>query len=103
VRIGHARCAEILFDAWQLPRQIVIAATFHHDPLAAPEAERELAALTHLGVQLAIEAGFVYPLEPMPLATPREPLLELLGLSPEALESIVGQLPEQVLLISEVA
>jgi HD-like signal output (HDOD) protein len=103
VRIGHARCAEILFDTWQLPQEIVVAASFHHDPLAAPEPARVLATLTHLGVQLAIEAGFVHPLEPGPLAIAREPLLALLGLEAGALQAIADQLTEQVLLISEAA
>jgi hypothetical protein len=55
----------------------------------------------HLGVQLALEAGFTHPLEPRLLRLPREPLLKALNLEPDAVTSIMEGLSERVLLVTE--
>jgi HD-like signal output (HDOD) protein len=100
-RIGHEHCAEVIFDSWQLPRSIIIAVRHHHDPLSAPGPAREMAALVHLGVQLALDAGFAHALEPGPLAMSREPVLKLLQIEADALATISESLAERVHLLSD--
>jgi HD-like signal output (HDOD) protein len=103
VKIPHTRCAQVIFDSWQLPPLISLAALHHDDPNGAPGPVKELTALVHVGIQLAIEAGFTYPAEPRQLSVPREPLLRMLGIDPEAVAPIVERLPERVLLIADAA
>jgi hypothetical protein len=64
---------------------------------------RELTRIVHLGIQLAIEAGFTYPIEPRQFRVAREPLLQSLGIDPGVLQPIVAKLPERVLLVSDAA
>lgn len=101
VQVGHARCAEVVFDNWRLPQGIVHAARHHDDPAEAPGPARQLTTLVHLGVQLALEAGFTHPLEPRRLRIPRAPLLRSVGLTESIVEPIVANLPERVLLVVE--
>jgi HD-like signal output (HDOD) protein len=103
VKIPHTRCALVIFDNWQLPPSIALAALHHDDPHAAPGPVKELTALVHLGIQLAIEAGFTYPAEPRKMRVQREPLLRILGILPEALPPILERLPERVLLVADAA
>lgn len=103
VRVTHGRCAEVVFENWRLPQSIVVAAKHHDDPAQAPEAARDLATLVHLGVQLALEAGFTHPLEPRQLRIPREPLLKAMGLDEAAFGSIIEGLSERVHLMVEAA
>lgn len=100
VKVAHTRCAQVIFDAWRLPQSISLAALHHDDPSKAPGPAKEHATLVHLGIQLAIEAGFTYPCEPRQLRVAREPLLQSLGLDPEDIDPIVAQLPEQVHLMT---
>jgi HD-like signal output (HDOD) protein len=99
VRVGHARCAEVIFLDWRLPEAIVTAALHHEAPARAPPPSRELALLVHLGVQLALQAGFTHPLEPRPGRMARELMLHSLGVSEEHIASIVAGLPERVQLL----
>lgn len=101
VQVGHGRCAEVVFENWRLPQAITLAAKHHDDPSRAPGPARELATLVHLGVQLALEAGFTHPLEPRQLRIPRPPLLQQLGLQEDDVATIVEKLPERVLLVME--
>ncbi len=95
LRVGHEQCAAVLFEAWQLPAALVEAARHHHDPLAAPAAQRELAALVHLGDQLALACGATHALEP--LARQPEPApLALLGMDATDLDQVAAGLPERV-------
>jgi hypothetical protein len=55
----------------------------------------------HLGVQLALEAGFTHPLEPRKLRVAREPLLRSAGLPENIIEPIVAGLSERVLLVAD--
>jgi HD-like signal output (HDOD) protein len=103
VQVSHAHCAQVLFDAWQLPPAISLAARHHEDPATAPGPARELTTLVHLGIQLAIEAGFTHPLEPRQLRVPREPLIKSLQLEAAAIAQIVAELPERVLLLGGAA
>ena len=101
VQVSHGRCAEVVFENWRLPQAITLAARHHDDPSLAPAPARELATLVHLGVQLALEAGFTHPLEPRQMRIPRPPLLQQLGLRDEDVATIVEKLPERVLLVLE--
>lgn len=100
VRIGHAECARVVFEAWGLPALIINAVAFHHDPFAAPdEASRNLAALTYMGMQVALDAGFTHPLEPRPLPDLRAALCAHLGLDEQNMLATQARLTEQVLLL----
>jgi HD-like signal output (HDOD) protein len=103
VKVSHGRCAQVIFDSWQLPAAIGLAALHHDDPASAPGPVRELTRIVHLGIQLAIEAGFTYPIEPRQFRVAREPLLQSLGIDPDVLQPIVAKLPERVLLVSDAA
>lgn len=100
VQIPHTRCAQVIFDGWQLPPSITLAALHHDDPNGAPGPVKELTTLVHLGIQLAIEAGFTYPAEPRQMRLPRGPMLRMLGISEEAVPPIVEKLSECVLLVA---
>ena len=102
VKVTHSRCAEVVFDSWHLPKSILLAALHCYNPTTAPGPARELTTLVHLGIQLAIDAGFTYPTEPRQFRVERAPLLRSLGIDPEAdaLLQIVEHLPERVLLVS---
>jgi HD-like signal output (HDOD) protein len=101
VQVGHGRCAEVVFENWRLPQSIVLAAKHHDDPSQAPGPSRDLTTLVHLGVQIALEAGFTHPLEPRQLRIPREPLLRAMGLQEDAITSVMEGLSERVLLVME--
>jgi HD-like signal output (HDOD) protein len=101
VTVGHARCAEVVFRDWRLPEAIVTAVRHHEAPARAPAPLRELASLVHLGMLLALQAGFAHPLEPRPGRVARELLVHSLGLEEDAIESIVAGLAERVHLVVE--
>lgn len=103
VQVGHARCAEVVFENWNLPPAIVRAVRYHDNPAPAPGPVRELTTLVHLGVQCALEAGFTHPLEPRQMRVPREPLLRSLGMEEDVIAPIVAGLSERVLLVAESA
>jgi HD-like signal output (HDOD) protein len=96
VKVGHAHCAEVVFRDWHLPEPIVVAVRHHDAPARAPMPLRDLTLLVHLGVQLALQAGFVHPLEPRPGPSARELLLRSLGMDAETVDSIVAGLAERV-------
>jgi HD-like signal output (HDOD) protein len=92
---GHEHCVAVMFESWQLPASLIAAVSHHHAPLEAPLAQRPLAALLHLGLQLAQASGHGFPLEPA--APARDPaLLELLGLEAEQLDLVQAALPERL-------
>src|SRR5690606_24859215 len=103
VKVPHARCAQVIFDGWQLPPSISLAVLHHDDPHAAPGPAKELTSLVHLGIQLAIEAGFTYPAEPRQFRIARAPLLRALQIDEESLQPIVERLSERVLLVADAA
>jgi HD-like signal output (HDOD) protein len=100
VKVGHAHCAQVIFNSWQLPATIAVAARHHDDPTQAPGPARDLTHIVHLGIRLAVEAGFTYPMEPRKFSMPRENVLHALGIEEAALEPIVAGLAERVLLVS---
>ncbi len=100
VQVTHTRCAQLIFESWNLPKPLSLAVQHHDDPHSAPGPVKELAMLVHLGIQLAIEAGFTHPAEPRQFRVAREPLLKALGLEAEALQPLLERLPERVLLVA---
>jgi HD-like signal output (HDOD) protein len=62
--VGHEECVAVIFEAWQLPESLLAAVRHHHDPMAAPAAHRDLAALVNLGACLGLASGNTYMLEP---------------------------------------
>jgi HD-like signal output (HDOD) protein len=99
VRVSHAHCAQVILRDWKLPEAIVRAVLHHDAPARAPAEERDLALMVHLGVQLALQAGFAHALEPRPGRSARELMLRTLGLEETAVESIVAGLAERVHLV----
>jgi HD-like signal output (HDOD) protein len=93
--VGHEECVGIIFDAWQLPDSLVAAGRHHHDPMAAPEAHRELAALVNLGANLALACGSTFTLEPAPVE-PHGPAMTQLGLAEEQLNRVAAELPKRI-------
>jgi len=93
----------VVFDNWHLPQGIVFAARYHDDPARAPGPARELSTLVHLGVQVALQAGFTHPLEPHVMRIARAPLLRSVGLTEDVVDPIVAGLSERVLLLVESA
>ena len=103
VKVGHTHCAKVIFEHWNMPPTITLAAFHHDDPAAAPGPARELTTLVHLGIQVAIEAKFTYPMKPRQLRVPREPLLRSIGLTEDVVGEIADGLAERVLLMTEAA
>ena len=96
VQVGHAHCAQVIFGDWRLPETIVAAVCHHDAPTHAAPPMRSLALVTNLGVQVALLAGFVHPLEPRPGRSARELLLRSLGLEEQVLQELVEGLAARV-------
>jgi HD-like signal output (HDOD) protein len=92
--VRHEECAATIFAAWRLPESLVAAAQHHHDPMAAPEAHRELAALINLGASVALASGGTYSLEPAAVES-HPPAMLLLGISAGDLDRVTAGLPER--------
>jgi HD-like signal output (HDOD) protein len=93
--VGHEECVAVIFEEWRLPEPLIMSTRHHHDPLAAPEPYRELAALISLGGTLALANGSAYALDPAPVA-PNPAALASLGLSDEMLADVAATLPERI-------
>ena len=92
---SHELCGAVIFKAWNLPEALIAATRHHHDPMAAPEMHRDLAALVHLGAHVALAAGYTFALEPGPGAI--DPAaLTWLGLEDSALPAVSAELAERV-------
>jgi HD-like signal output (HDOD) protein len=93
--VPHETCAAVIFESWRLPATLIDVTTHHHQPDEAPEPNRQLAWLVHLGMQLAGEAGYTFSLEPR--HAPLEPAqLTRLGLDAERLDGVREQLPSRL-------
>jgi len=56
--VDHARLGAYLLNWWNMPHPLIEAALYHHNPLAAAPANREIVTLLHIADHLAqIEAG----------------------------------------------
>jgi putative nucleotidyltransferase with HDIG domain len=100
VQVGHARCGEVVFDDWKLPKAISAAARYHHSPQNAPESTRVLTTIVHTGMQLALEAGFTHPLEHFQPGVLSAELNLLLRLDAEIIARIRDGLAEKVHLLT---
>jgi len=98
---SHEHCIGVVLEQWQFPFALVEAARQHHLPLAAAAAHRQLAAIVHLGLTLAGQAGWSCELEPAPRA-PEPALLRAAGLDPAVLEAVAAELPARVDGLSQV-
>jgi HD-like signal output (HDOD) protein len=93
--IGHEECAAVIFTAWNLPEQLIVATRHHHRPLAAPQTHRDLATLVHLGASLALTAGYTFALEPASMALDPAAIAQL-GLEDDQIAAVAAALPERV-------
>jgi len=94
--VGHEECVAVVFESWQLPESLVAATRHHHDPMAADEPHRELAALVNLGANLGLAGGSTFTLEPAPVVR-NAGAMAWLGLDDEALDGVAVALPSRVL------
>jgi HD-like signal output (HDOD) protein len=78
--VCHERCAEVVFEEWQLPQRLVQATAHHHRPQEAPPEHRDLAAIVGVGANLALACGYTSPLEPEPVQLDAD-LIQDLGLT----------------------
>jgi len=93
--VSHEACASVIFEAWQLPENLVAGTCHHHDPMLAPEPHRKLAALINLGANLGLAAGSTYALELAP-SERNEQAMDCLGLSSAQVDEVAEALPERV-------
>jgi HD-like signal output (HDOD) protein len=90
--VGHEECIAAVFESWQLPDSLVAAVRYHHDPISAPAAHRNMAALVNLGAHLALASGYTYPLEPAPGECSAAVMAQL-QLAVEDVEGVAAELP----------
>jgi putative nucleotidyltransferase with HDIG domain len=83
----HAMVGEALVSRWNLASSLQSAVRWHHDPLHAPEEHQELAAIVALSNQLALEEKIGIG-DPRHLDDASSQAMEILKLSPEALDGI---------------
>lgn len=81
----HTMVGEALLQSWNLARNIEHTVRWHHDPLETPQEDRSLCALVALGNQMALTLKIGIG-RPESLASPTRQALEILDLTPEALE-----------------
>lgn len=81
----HTMVGEALLQSWNLARNIEHTVRWHHDPLETPQEDRSLCALVALGNQMALTQKIGIG-RPESLASPTRQALEILELTPEALE-----------------
>lgn len=93
--VSHEACAGVVFEYWRLPSSLIAATTHHHKPDSAPEADRPLAWLIHVGMQVASEAGFGFPLEPVHPPCDAERLATL-GLTQDYVDEVRALLPARI-------
>ncbi len=93
--VGHEECVAAIFDSWRLPDSLVMAARHHHDPAAAPEAYRDLAATLNLAAHVGLAGGYTFGLAPVP-GEPHAQALVRLGLVEEDLLPLVQEVPMRV-------
>lgn len=93
--VGHEDCVAALFDTWRLPDSLVMAARHHHDPAAAPDPHRDLAATLNLAAYIGLAGGYTFSLETDP-GEPDAGALRQIGLAAADLESFVREVPLRV-------
>ncbi|MGO8858275.1 MAG: HDOD domain-containing protein [Steroidobacteraceae bacterium] len=93
--VGHEECIAVIFEAWKLPESLIVATRHHHDPMAAIEPHRALAALINLGATLGLASGSTFTLEPAPIAR-NAAAMSWLGLNEEQVDEVAIALPGRV-------
>lgn len=94
--VGHEQCIAAIFEAWQLPESLIAATRHHHDPMAAAEPHRRLAALVNLGATMGLAGGHTFTLEPAAVGR-NAAAMQSLGLEDEDLDRIAIDLPQRVM------
>jgi HD-like signal output (HDOD) protein len=95
VSVGHEECIAVVFEEWQLPESLITATRHHHDPMAAREPHRDLAALINLGANLGLASGSTFTLEPAPVAR-NATAMSWLGLNEDQVDDVAIALPARV-------
>jgi hypothetical protein len=78
----------------------VNVALHHHEPDRAPDAQRRLVGLVWAGANVALSCGVTFSLEPAGAALDDAKILAL-GLARQHMDTISGELPERVELLSQ--
>jgi HD-like signal output (HDOD) protein len=100
VAVGHEECGAVIFEAWDLPESLIAVARHHHDPSAAPDAHRDLAALIDLSATAAHGAGFTFTLGPVPsICKPSS--MSRMGLNQDEVAAVVDSLQERVAILTQ--
>ncbi len=93
--VGHEECAAAVFDSWRLPESLIMAVRHHHDPAAAPEPHRDLAATLNLAAHIGLAGGYTFSLETA-AGEPDPQALCQIGLTAAELEPFVREVPLRV-------
>ena len=81
----HTMVGEALLRSWNLSKSIEQIVRWHHEPVETPLENRALTALVALGNQMALGLKLGIG-RPESLAVPTQQALEILNVTPEALE-----------------
>jgi HD-like signal output (HDOD) protein len=100
VAVGHEECGAVIFEAWELPESLIAVARHHHDPSAAPDAHRDLAALIDLSATAAQVAGFTFTLGPVPSICKSSSMTRL-GLNQDEVAAVADSLQERVAILTQ--
>lgn len=92
---GHEECGAIVMEAWNLPASLVDSVRNHHEPMAARDPHRKLAAMLNLALDLASTTGHGFALEPRP-GTTHGPTMLRLNITPDEIDAIARDLPGRV-------
>lgn len=85
-----------LLEHWRLPRELVLVAGAHHDPLALPAEDRRAPCLVHVADWVATECRLGLTLD-RPAGTPLDPdVLDVLGLTADDVAAAAAELPSAV-------
>ena len=92
--VDHAEVGAQLLEWWQFPEAIIAAARWHHEPMQAPSAYRQLCSLIHVVDNACNESAFIGPGESR--SDPPDPAApHLLGLSSIDLDKLASSLAEE--------
>jgi HD-like signal output (HDOD) protein len=101
--VSHEECGAVIFEAWGFPRALISTARFHHRPLRAPETDRRLTALIHVGSALALASGSPLTLEPTSTWAPaNREALECLGLDEKQLDEAAAAIADRMAELKQV-
>jgi len=89
----HTQVGHEVASAWGFPEPLREAIRYHHEPAAAPKSQRH-ADLIHAADLLGHSLGVAAPLEDCP-PVPDEDVWDRLGLAPNCLESVAGEMDAQ--------